>query len=230
MDRVLISQGQVALARHEPRQAASLFAESLTLSRMPSDRRTIARCLVGLVASATLTAGMDDGQQTVALVRLHSASTTLFPQLDADLTPRERPAIETALGLLRQRLDSDAFEAAQADGRMLTMGQSIDLGLDVARQVQTASTESVSRPAAGLTARGRRPSQPVNPADLLTPRESEVAALIVQGRTNREIAAALVLSERTVDGHIRNIMGKLETSSRARIAAWAVRHGLGDDA
>ena len=52
----------------------------------------------------------------------------------------------------------------------------------------------------------------------LTPREREVAALIVQGRTNREIAEALVLSERTVDSHVRNIMGKLEINSRAQIA------------
>jgi DNA-binding NarL/FixJ family response regulator len=52
--------------------------------------------------------------------------------------------------------------------------------------------------------------------------------LIVEGRTNREIAEALVLSERTVDSHVRNIMGKLEVNSRARIAAWAVQHGFGD--
>ena len=38
----------------------------------------------------------------------------------------------------------------------------------------------------------------------------------------------LVLSERTVDSHVRNIMGKLEVNSRAQIAAWAVRHGLAD--
>ena len=61
----------------------------------------------------------------------------------------------------------------------------------------------------------------------LTPREREVAALIAQGRTNREIAEALVLSERTVDSHVRNIMGKLEINSRAQIAAWAVQHGRG---
>ena len=61
----------------------------------------------------------------------------------------------------------------------------------------------------------------------LTAREREVATLIVQGRTNREIAEALVLSERTADSHVRNIMGKLEVGSRAQIAVWAVEHGLG---
>ena len=76
-----------------------------------------------------------------------------------------------------------------------------------------------------------------DPADLagaprtvhLTSREREVAELIVQGRTNREIAEALVLSERTVDSHVRNIMGKLEINSQAQIAARAIQHGLGGD-
>jgi len=63
-------------------------------------------------------------------------------------------------------------------------------------------------------------------AALLSPREREVVMLIAEGRTNREIAQHLVLSERTVDSHVRNVMAKLETSSRARIAAWAVQHGL----
>ena len=62
----------------------------------------------------------------------------------------------------------------------------------------------------------------------LTSREREVAALIAEGRTNRAIAEALVLSERTVDSHVRNVMAKLETNSRARIAAWAVQHGVGE--
>lgn len=44
---------------------------------------------------------------------------------------------------------------------------------------------------------------------------------------NHEIAEALVLSERTVDSHVRNIMSTLEVNSRTQVAAWAVQHGLG---
>ena len=60
----------------------------------------------------------------------------------------------------------------------------------------------------------------------LTAREREVAGLIAQGRSNREIADALVVSERTVESHVTNILSKLDFTSRARIAAWAVDKGL----
>jgi DNA-binding NarL/FixJ family response regulator len=61
----------------------------------------------------------------------------------------------------------------------------------------------------------------------LTPRERQVAALVAQGKSNREIADELVLSERTVENHVGNILSKLDFGSRAQIAAWAVEKGLG---
>jgi DNA-binding CsgD family transcriptional regulator len=60
----------------------------------------------------------------------------------------------------------------------------------------------------------------------LTVREREVALLIAQGRSNREIATALVLSERTVTTHVSNIFAKLGFTSRVQIATWATEHGL----
>ena len=60
----------------------------------------------------------------------------------------------------------------------------------------------------------------------LTERERQVAALVAQGRSNREIAAALVVSERTVETHVGNILAKLGFASRAQVAAWATRTGL----
>jgi DNA-binding CsgD family transcriptional regulator len=59
-------------------------------------------------------------------------------------------------------------------------------------------------------------------ADGLTAREREVAALVAQGKTSREIAGLLVISERTAEAHVGNILGKLGFSARAQIAAWAV--------
>ncbi|NTU82785.1 MAG: helix-turn-helix transcriptional regulator, partial [Chloroflexales bacterium] len=64
----------------------------------------------------------------------------------------------------------------------------------------------------------------------LTQREHEVAALVAQGRSNRAIAEALVISERTAEHHVANILAKLDFSSRAQIAAWVVAaaHAPGD--
>jgi DNA-binding CsgD family transcriptional regulator len=60
----------------------------------------------------------------------------------------------------------------------------------------------------------------------LTEREREVAILVAQGRSNREIAAALVLTERTAKAHVGNILDKLGFSSRTQIVAWAIEKGL----
>ncbi|MHA7962174.1 response regulator [Streptomyces sp. L500] len=61
----------------------------------------------------------------------------------------------------------------------------------------------------------------------LTEREREVLALIADGRSNREIARALVLSEKTVKTHVSNILMKLDLADRTQAALWAVRHGIG---
>jgi DNA-binding NarL/FixJ family response regulator len=62
----------------------------------------------------------------------------------------------------------------------------------------------------------------------LTRREREIAALIAHGKSTREIAAALVVSQRTVETHVTNMYAKLGFNSRAQIAAWAVEHDLAD--
>ncbi|MFD5876758.1 response regulator [Streptomyces sp. NPDC060322] len=59
----------------------------------------------------------------------------------------------------------------------------------------------------------------------LTDREREVLGLIADGRSNREIARALVLSEKTVKTHVSNILMKLDLSDRTQAALWAVRNG-----
>ncbi|AJC59276.1 putative two-component system response regulator [Streptomyces sp. 769] len=61
----------------------------------------------------------------------------------------------------------------------------------------------------------------------LTEREGEVLGLIADGRSNREIARALVLSEKTVKTHVSNILMKLDLADRTQAALWAVRHGIG---
>lgn len=60
----------------------------------------------------------------------------------------------------------------------------------------------------------------------LTEREREVLALIADGRSNREIARHLVLSEKTVKTHVSNILMKLDLADRTQAALWAVRHGM----
>ena len=62
----------------------------------------------------------------------------------------------------------------------------------------------------------------------LTRRERQVIALVARGYSNRAIAEALVISEKTAEIHVSNILGKLGFSSRAQAAAYAVEHRLAD--
>jgi len=60
----------------------------------------------------------------------------------------------------------------------------------------------------------------------LTVREQEVAARVARGLSNRQIAEALVFSERTAEAHVAHCLAKLGLASRSQLAAWAVMHGL----
>jgi non-specific serine/threonine protein kinase len=65
---------------------------------------------------------------------------------------------------------------------------------------------------------------------LLTPRDHQVARLLVEGRTNRQIAVVLRLSERTVEWYVARLRAKLGLATRTQVAVWAVQRGLTSDA
>jgi len=96
-----------------------------------------------------------------------------------------------------------AYEKALADGgRHDTPDAAIAYALGTDTDVGTEAAAQVSAPSP------------------LTDREREVAALVARGMTNRQIAAALVLSPRTVGGHVQNILTKLDAGRRTEIATW----------
>jgi DNA-binding NarL/FixJ family response regulator len=70
---------------------------------------------------------------------------------------------------------------------------------------------------------GRELDQAIQAGDPLTQREREIAELVSAGLTNRVIAGRLVLSERTVEGHMRSMLAKLQLTNRTELAAWALR-------
>ena len=72
----------------------------------------------------------------------------------------------------------------------------------------------------------RRDAGQMGSLDPLTPRETEVVKLIAEGQTNREIAADLVISEKTVERHRANILGKLGMRDRVELTRYAIRRGL----
>lgn len=72
----------------------------------------------------------------------------------------------------------------------------------------------------------KHPSQLPTSVDPLTKRELEVLQCLARGLSNREIAAELVVSIRTVSTHVRNILDKLHLANRTKAALYAVEHGI----
>jgi DNA-binding NarL/FixJ family response regulator len=92
---------------------------------------------------------------------------------------------------------------------------------DVADAVMAAPVQPLYRQVAPAGTPGEDPS--VEP---LTPRESQVLALLAEGLSNRGIAARLHISDQTVKFHVASIMGKLGTANRVETVRLAVRRGL----
>ncbi|ACJ78292.1 response regulator [Bacillus paranthracis] len=72
---------------------------------------------------------------------------------------------------------------------------------------------------------GRSAVKKENPFSMLTKREQEVLREIAKGRSNKEIAAELHITEQTVKTHVSNILAKLEVDDRTQAALYAVKHG-----
>jgi len=110
---------------------------------------------------------------------------------------------------------------AGAIGYMLknTEGSELRRAVRAAAQGQVQlSPEAASRLMSGL----RQPVQ----SDSLTDRETDVLKLVAAGKSNKEVALALAITERTVKTHVSNIMGKLDVQSRTQAALFAIRAGI----
>jgi DNA-binding CsgD family transcriptional regulator/tetratricopeptide (TPR) repeat protein len=192
-------------------QARALLAESLTLSRDHGDREGVGR---GLEAFAHLAAAQG---QPARAVRLAGAAAALREAIGAPISPSERAVLERRLAPARAALGEPASALAWAAGRAVSPDDAAAYALSEGGDSSPGASDEA--PGAGRPERTRDPGR-------LTPREGEVAALVAEGLSNRQIAARLVISERTVESHVSNILGKLELGSRTRLAAWAVEHRL----
>ncbi|MEM6328377.1 MAG: response regulator transcription factor, partial [Bacteroidota bacterium] len=119
-----------------------------------------------------------------------------------------------------------AFLDAGAAG-YLTKDESLRSIVEAVRGVAAGEDGWLSR---RITARvldlRRAPTEADETPGGLTPRETEVLALVARGRTNADAAAELFVSEHTVRNHLANVYAKLGVSNRAEATAWAWRTGL----
>jgi DNA-binding CsgD family transcriptional regulator len=159
--------------------------------------------LVAVAANANGAVLLVEGDARAALAVLRGAWTA-WQELEA---PYDAARVRVLLGLACRELgdqEGAELELDAARGVFQQLGAVPDLA-----RVQALSRKAAPKAAGGLTGR-----------------EVQLLRLVAAGKTNRAIAAELVLSERTVDRHVSNIFTKLGVSSRAAATAYAYQHQL----
>ena len=157
------------------------------------------RMLTAMVAHADGATALAEGDAGSALAHLRAAQ-QLWIELDA---PYE---------VARARALLSAACAALGDGEAAALER--EAACEAFRKLEAAPDLARLEPV------------PAKPAHGLSARELEVLRLLARGKTNREIAAVLVISEHTVARHVQNIYAKLRVASRAAATAFAFEHDL----
>jgi predicted ATPase/DNA-binding NarL/FixJ family response regulator len=197
LEIMLLNLGSVALMTGEVDESKPLLARSLRMARQIDDRVAQFYLLGALGCHAALS-----GQARLAAQLLGSAEAARA-EAGANLMPFLAPSLAQAEASATAALGATRFKAQSEAGGRLGRDAAIDLALDTpARDGGPGATEVLGK------------------------RELDVARLVADGLTNRQIGTRLFISERTVDSHVRSILNKLGFSSRAQIAAWVA---LGED-
>ncbi len=202
----LVGLGYAARDRGDSARAAASFAEGLARFTELGDRRMIALALDGVAGLAIA------WRQPERAARLLGAAAAMRETGGLPVEPTFRIAHERAVAAARAALGEEALAAGWAAGAALPLPAAV------------AEATAIAAPAPGTVPT----SPPPNQGDRLglTPRESEVLRLLTGGLSDREIAAALSISERTAGNHVQHLMQKIDVDSRTAAAVFAVRHGL----
>lgn len=191
--------GEIACAQGDLERAATVFRESLQIWSGIGDRWLITLALAGLADVAAA------HQQAAVAVTLIGAVDALAQEAGAPLLSAARLSRDRANRRAVRELGGARFARLRAAGLALPL----DAAIAAAR---TITVPGHARHAPGGTD--------------LTPREMEVLRLMARWHTDREIAAMLFLSPRTVGGHVTHILAKLGVSSRRAAAARGRELGL----
>jgi len=187
-----------------------------------------------LVASAAQAAR---GQSSLRVLKLRGEALVMLQRpVEAEVALEAAQEIARALGVrpMHWRICIALGNLYQAQGRNTEAEQAFAAARTLIEELAATIADKPLRDNFLQLAMAMLPhSRPLSPKQAakqafggLTAREREIAALIAHGKFNREIADVLVLSERTIETHVSNIMLKLNLTSRRQIASWAIERGL----
>jgi predicted ATPase/DNA-binding CsgD family transcriptional regulator len=197
--------GTLALGQGDYGEAERYFREALALRLERDDRYGTAVQLRDLAYLAAVRGEVERA------VRLDGAAAALREAIGAEIDERDRVNHDRLVARLRDALGHDRFDEAWSAGHGRALEQAVAVAREVVGDAPGVATTSHAAPRATAG---------------LTPRELDVLLLLVEGRSDKEIAAALFVGPRTVQTHVANLFAKLDVHSRAEAAAVAVRQGL----
>jgi DNA-binding CsgD family transcriptional regulator/tetratricopeptide (TPR) repeat protein len=203
---VLAELGWLAYHERHAREAAAWFRVCLDAARGLGATIWIATALQGFAGVAVLQGDL------VGAARVLGAAATLQGNLAQGEIVIDALA-EQVVADVRARLGDAAFDAAWHEGQALSPEQIVAEALAVAERQEPGIDAHTGPNAAGVPGG-------------LSPRELEVLRLLAAGRSNPEIAAALVISRHSVERHVNHILAKTGAANRVEAAAFAHRHGL----
>ena len=196
--------GAAAWRRGDLDRAAGLQQQSLRLRTRHNNRMGPAYCVEVL---AWIAASQRQYERAAVLL---GAAAGLWQSMGTSLDSHQPMAghHRDCERQARQALGETAFQAACHRGLDLPAADAVAYALEQSPGKRPApAAPGTSAPA-------------VSDGAPLTPRELQVARLVAAGRSNKEVAAALVISPRTAEGHVERILAKLGFTSRAQAAAW----------
>jgi ATP/maltotriose-dependent transcriptional regulator MalT len=201
--RLWAARADLALAQEAPERALAILDELFARASNCTGEQDIP-----LLA-------LSRGRALAALDRHGDAETTLRAALWGAEARGPRPLAWRIHAALGRYYDAWQRQDAARQEYRLAWGIAEELALTLSDEQLRAGFRA--RVAAIIPREPPRPGQ--REATTLTARERDVAALVARGLSNREIAGALSIGERTVETHVGNILGKLAVTSRAQIAA-----------
>ena len=198
-------------------RATDLQLEALAMKETLRDRPGLAMVLEALAGIAS---ARGDGERAAALLGAAQALWT-FVQGAPAAAPFIASEREVGEALARSLLAERSFERSYRRGLAMNTGEAVRF----ARSLEGALPQTgrqTGRQTSPRTGPQPGPQRLSREGAVLTAREAEVATLLGAGMSNQEIADRLVISIRTAQGHVENILRKLGFSSRAQVAAWIV--------
>ncbi|MBV9359324.1 MAG: response regulator transcription factor, partial [Chloroflexi bacterium] len=157
-------------------------------------------------------------------LRLAAAAEAAWEALGEVDFPFNRELRDRWLVPLRTHLRSDDLRRWWSEGRSLSLNEAIALAEMALPDTQPGSSAPSAAGSVGVLT--PRATDGLPSVAGLTSREVEVLRLVARGQSNKEIAAELVLSVRTVERHITNLYAKIDARGKADATAYAIRHGL----